>query len=222
MIKSEDIVKFTNFCKENFDFTDDISEQKEYKSLAVCVLDCVFSLRAIYNPTCINVINRFSEKFLNGNKYSENYSLKNFIEDYDSVGEIKFRSEILRNNQMLSGRHKTEVCYDLSKNLLKININTLEDFRKAETEAVEREIRSVRGLKDAAVNYMFMLAGDPSRCKPDTHIHHCIRDALGYDISNDDCQTLFTETTKLLKKDYQSLTVRKLDYIVWQSYSSDN
>ena len=69
---------------------------------------------------------------------------------------------------------------------------------------------------------MFMLAGDPSRCKPDTHIHHCIRDALGYDISNDDCQTLFTETTKLLKKDYQSLTVRKLDYIVWQSYSSDN
>ena len=44
-----------------------------------------------------------------------------------------------------------------------------------------------------------MLAGDANRCKPDVHIHHCIKDACGCSIPNEECQTLFTDAVSILK-----------------------
>lgn len=64
-----------------------------------------------------------------------------------------------------------------------------------------------------------MLAGDPNRCKPDVHIHRSIKDAFGYDISNDECQLLFTQSVNLLKNKYSNITVRLLDNIIWKKYS---
>ena len=64
-----------------------------------------------------------------------------------------------------------------------------------------------------------MLAGDPNRCKPDVHIHRSIKDAFGFDVSNDDCQIIFSQAVDLLKSKYPNLTVRLLDNIVWEKYS---
>lgn len=77
---------------------------------------------------------------------------------------------------------------------------------------------SIKGFGDAGVNYLFMLAGDENRCKPDVHIHHCVRDVLGYDVSNEDCLTLFSETVKKFALDNIFLTVRELDGIIWKHY----
>lgn len=74
--------------------------------------------------------------------------------------------------------------------------------------------------KYAGVNYIFMLAGDPNRCKPDVHIHRCIKDALGYGISNEECQMLFRGTVEILNGTYPRLTVRDLDSIIWQKYQN--
>ena len=79
-------------------------------------------------------------------------------------------------------------------------------------------MRQVKGIGDAAVNYIFMLAGDQNRCKPDVHIHHCIRDSIGHDVSNADCQTLLTEAVKELKVDNPNITVALLDGFIWNKY----
>ena len=68
-------------------------------------------------------------------------------------------------------------------------------------------------------HYQFMLAGDPNRVKPDVHIHHCIVDACGRDVSNEECQTLFTEAVELLKPKHEGLTVAALDNTIWRFYS---
>ena len=79
-------------------------------------------------------------------------------------------------------------------------------------------LRSVKGIGDAATNYLFMLTGDSSRIKPDVHIHHCIRDAIGYDVSNEKCQQLFEEAVKILLPEHPRLTVAALDGLVWNKY----
>ena len=80
---------------------------------------------------------------------------------------------------------------------------------------------SVRGVGKAAANYMFMLAGDPSRCKPDTHIRCFVRNACGHDLSDDEIQELFTDTVKELRIKHPNLTVRMLDGIIWRKLSSN-
>lgn len=74
----------------------------------------------------------------------------------------------------------------------------------------------------AGLNYLFMLAGDPNRCKPDVHIHHCIRDACGRDVSDNECQILLTDAVAVLRNDYPYLTVVLLDSIIWQKYQIGN
>ena len=81
-------------------------------------------------------------------------------------------------------------------------------------------IRSVKGIGDAGLHYLFMLAGDQDRCKPDVHIHHCIRDACGADVSNEECQTLLRGAVSLLKPQFPHLTIARLDSIIWQKYQS--
>ena len=95
------------------------------------------------------------------------------------------------------------------------------DFKNFEKEELlEIVLRSVKGMGDAGINYLFMLAGNPNKCKPDVHIHHCIRDALGVDVSNEECQNIFSEAIVLLNKDYPKLTIRDLDNIIWNEYQS--
>ena len=63
----------------------------------------------------------------------------------------------------------------------------------------------MKGISDAGVNYLFMPAGDPNRVKPDVHIHQSIVDACGRDVSNEECQALFTEAVELLNKTAEAL-----------------
>lgn len=149
--------------------------------------------------------------------------LLNFVKRIDEAGgSCKFAEKVLKNKQKLNDRLKSEICYELAQNLLALDINTLEDFRNFPyTTILENVIKSIKGIGSAGLNYLFMLTDDPNRCKPDVHIHHCIRDALGKDISDDECQELFTATVAILKKDYPSLTVRKLDGIFWEKYQAN-
>lgn len=116
---------------------------------------------------------------------------------------------------------KEIACYQLAKYLSYLYIDTLEDFQNYESpELLEIVIRTVRGMGDAEVNYLFMLAVDSNRCKPDVNIHQCIKESCGCDISNEECQILFTETIQCLNEKYYKLTVRRHDGIIWRKYQS--
>src|SRR5699024_4394024 len=94
-----------------------------------------------------------------------------------------------------------------------------EEFREFESpELLEIVIRAVKGMGNAGVNYLFMLTGDSDRCKPDVHLHHCITDACGCDVSDEECQILLTDAVKMLNSKEPNKTVRDLDGVIWNKY----
>ena len=212
--------QFAKYCDANFDLT--TQSEYGYQSLSVCILDCVYSLRAKYYAVTIPIMERYANAYMDGDSHALGDTVSLLIKRMDEKGHKEFADQVLRNQQKLGGKKqipKEEVCYQLARYLRDLHIETIEDFQNFESqEILEIVIRAVNGLGDAGVNYLFMLAGDPDRCKPDVHIHHCVRDACGHDISNEECQLLFTDAVKLLRNQYPNLTVRGLDGIIWRVY----
>ncbi len=215
------IEEFVQFCKTNFDLN-----QKHYangySSMSVCLIDCVYSLRAKYFAVTVPIVDRYAKTYMNGDKYATGDDLKQLINHIDEAGGTeKFAQNILKNMQVIGHNRKSAVIYKLAEYLLDLGINTMDDFKNFKhPELLEVVIHSVKGMGDAGADYLFMLAGTDDRCKPDVHIHHCIRDAIGYDISNAECQSLMKDAVNVLKAEYPHLTVKKLDGLIWYKYQS--
>jgi hypothetical protein len=214
--------QFAKYCKSNFDLT--TQSEYNYQSLSVCILDCVYSLRAKYYAVTIPIVERYANAYMGGDSYAYGDTISLLLNRMDEKGHKAFASQVLQNQQKLGGKKqipKEEVCYQLARYLRDLHIETIEDFQNFRSqEVLEIVIRAVNGLGNAGVNYLFMLAGDPKRCKPDVHIHHCIRDACGQDIRDEDCQALFTDAVSLLRVQHPNLTVRGLDGIIWRAYQN--
>ena len=158
---------------------------------------------------------------MSGNRFASGDSLSDLLRRIDECGGTEaFASTVLCNLQALSGRRKAEICYEIADKLYRLlSINTFEDFQNYDKpELLEIVLQSIKGFGDAGINYLFMLAGDANRCKPDVHTHHCIRDAIGEDVSNDQCQELLRGVTAELRVEYPTITVRELDYLIWNKY----
>lgn len=213
--------RFVEYCRQELDFEEQVPY--EYRSLSVCILDCVYSLRARYFSTTIPVIERYAAQYMGNDMFAPNDGASSLIQHIHAAGGAEqFAANILKNNQKIGGILKSITCLELAESLVQLHIETIEDFRSFnDLVLLENKIHSVKGMGDAGTNYLFMLAGDPDRVKPDVHIHHCVRDACGEDISNDECQALFTEATSELKQEHPDLTVARLDGIIWKKYQID-
>ena len=212
--------QFAKYCESHFDLT--TQSEYGYQSLSVCILDCVYSLRAKYYAVTIPIVERYAATYMCGNSKASGDTVSMLLSRMDEIGHKAFADNVLRNQQKIGGKKqipKEEVCYQLARYLRDLHIETIEDFQNFESqEILEIVIHAVNGLGDAGTNYLFMLAGDPNRCKPDVHIHHCIRDACGHDISNEECQILFADAIEVLRSKHPNLTVRGLDGIIWRAY----
>ena len=175
-----------DYCKSNF-IVEPISVE-HYQSLSVCILDCIYSLRAVYETMTLPVVDRYAEKYMHGNRKAAGDTISDLLNHIEAEGGPKaFADHVLKNHQKIGGKNavpKEEVCYKLAQYLKLLQIETMEDFRQFESpELLEIVIRSVKGMGDAGTNYLFMLAGDANRCKPDVHLHRCITDACGEGVS---------------------------------------
>lgn len=210
--------KLANYCMATLDLTAK-HYAEPYGSLGPCLIDCVYSLQTKYFPVVIPLINRYGNKYMNGDAHADGYTLSDFVKHIENAGGPRnFAENVLKNRQVLSGRLKSEVCLELANKLIANGVETKEDFNSQSKVEMEGLLRSIKGIGDAASNYFFMLTGDSSRIKPDVHIHHCIRDAIGYDVSNEMCQELFENAVKVLKEKYPNITVAALDGLVWNKY----
>lgn len=221
-ISTNEITKFCEYCTTNFTNEILIYEQStsQYQSLSVCILDCVYSLQASYS-CAKNVVQNYADLYLKGDKNSPNDTLCDFINRIGS-NATDFATTKLKNNQKLAKQCKASICKELARKLYELlDINTLDDFKKFQKiELLEIVIKSVNGIKDAATNYLFMLTGDQNRCKPDVHILHCVRDAIGRTVSPAECQSLFSASVSKLISINPNLTVAALDHIIWKKYST--
>ena len=168
MITDEQIRLFSQYCSENFGTElKSVRKSERYQSLPICVLDCVYSQRTKYFAVTAPVLQRYADTYMGGNLYAGQDTLSDFITHIKEFSDCsEFAKTVLKNNQVLSGRNKAEVCYEIATNLHELlNMDTFDDFRNFEKEALlEIVLRSVRGMGDAGVNYMIMMAGDPIRC----------------------------------------------------------
>ena len=218
MINPGDAKKLADFCELNLDLTGS-HYATPYHSLGPCILDCVYSLRAKYFASTVKVVERYAEAFMGSDAHAGGYTLNDFVNHINSVGGPSFFSDtVIHNRQKIANILKSDICLELANKLIKEGVQTKNDFASLSQKRAEEIIRSVKGLGDAAVNYLFMLAGDPTRCKPDVHIHKCIEDATGHSVTNSECQTLFTDAVALLRPTYHDLTVALLDGFVWNKY----
>lgn len=212
-----------DYCRQNFVLQE--SAITNYQSLPVCLIDCVYSLRAKYYRVTVPIVKRYASIYMDGNIESPRDTVSNLIQHIEECGGPKaFADRVLENHQELGGKAhipKENALLQLATYLKLLHIETIDDFRNFESpELLEIVVRAVKGMGDAGTNYLFMLAGDPNRCKPDVHIHHCIRDACGEDVTNEECQILFQETVEIFKTEYPTLTVRGLDGIIWRYYQA--
>lgn len=217
--------QFASFCLSNLDLTE--GETYYYKSLPICIIDCVYSLRAKYFTVTLPIVERYANTYMGGDPHATGDTISQFLKHIDELGGPKvFADKIAKNHQVLGGKAhiaKEDVCIKIAQYLSYLHIETLQDFQQFESqELLEIVLRAVKGLGDAGVNYLFMLAGDSDRCKPDVHIHRCIQDACDTSLSGEECQILFTDTVALLRNQYPKLTVRMLDGIIWRKYQAQS
>ena len=217
--------KFVDYCRRNYGEELSIADERSYcyKSLPICIVDCVYSLRARYNSVTVPIVERYANTFLGGDKTSTSDAdnLTNFIKNLTTPSLESFADNIAKNHQILGRVPKEKVCLDIAKKLQNLGIETFGDFQNYPSkEELAETIISVKGMGNAGVNYLFMLTGDDNKSKPDVHIHHCITEACGEDVSDKECQEIIKEASHILKQDYPDLTVRKLDGVIWRDFSS--
>ena len=194
-----------------------------YHSLPICILDDIYSLQSKYETITFPTVKRYADYFLDGDLYTDKYLIDDFISDLDREGVSNVMLNILKNSQCIGHRRKIDVCYDVAIKLKKLSIQTFEDFNNyTDKEYLSYCLRQIKGVGDAAIDYLFMMVGDDNRVKPDIHIHHCIKDAIGHDVSNEECQILFREVSSELIKSKPFATSRFLDGLVWTFYSKAN
>ena len=195
--------KFISYIEENLDLSK-LPSHESFKSLSICIINCIYSLRANYRTITMPIVQRYADKFLSGNPHKAGETLNDLINNIDNNGGYEeFAYNILKNKQVIAGELKSLVCYNLANKLIEIGINDINDFRNyKDISKLERTILSVRGVGPAAMNYLFMLTGDNTRVKIDIHIYRFVENAIGVNLNDEEIQELFTKAVEILNSLY--------------------
>jgi hypothetical protein len=160
---------------------------------------------------------------------NKEYTIDQFIKDMETFSSFdEAASKGFKNKQRTSscnGILKAEACYLVAKVFKSHDINTLEDFRNYTNKpALDKDILKVRGQSSGIMlKYLYMLAGDSKEAKPDRHMANFIRGIYPH-ISmatkhHDEIKKIMKEAVSVLQTTYPNLTVRFLDYLIWEHMS---
>ena len=79
-ISAAQVDAFAEYCIKNFHL-ETIRYDDEYQSMPACILDCIYSLRAKYYSCTVPVVDRYAQKYMSGNRFGCNHTLKEFIDN---------------------------------------------------------------------------------------------------------------------------------------------
>jgi len=149
----------------------------EWQSGVYAVVDCVFSAQARYESTVLPML-RERLPGRPGLADGPGLRLSDFTADVDSFGPDKwdeYGREVL-NLQVLNGRRKVEVCYDIARFLTLRGLETRSDLRNLGDDGLLDLVlgplmKEIHGMGPALCRYLLILFGLESQIKPDTMIH---------------------------------------------------
>ena len=147
-----------------------------WRSGVYSVVDCVFSAQARYESTVMPMLlKRLPER--PGLADEPDLAFSTFIADVESFGENpweEYGGQVLT-RQVLAGRRKVQVCYDIAQFFVDRKLETNEDLQALGEEALIELVLgplqdSVRGVGTALARYLCMLLGIETQVKFDTMI----------------------------------------------------
>lgn len=181
-----------------------------YDSLALAIVDAVYSLRARYAGV-VNVIARYREA------RREDGADPNA----DGVPELRTAlaergaAALFRNGGFAPGtsRRKDEVIASVAEKFDEAGIRTRDDFNARVAGGGAEEVRALwtseKGLGKISWHYLVMLMGNPD-VKTDLWIHRFLDRALGASVSDEEARQLITEAAGRL-----GVATTALDHMIW-------
>jgi hypothetical protein len=198
-------------------------ETFEYSSLALCVLDAVFSMGARYESTWRTVEDfcRWADWETNLAKAPREYSVGEFIKLLESSTPEQVAARICNNRQRTSpcnGILKTDAVLRFVHVLQRFGIHTYADLAgMPDDAAVQAAVRAIPGQPSGiCFSYFLMLAGNKEGVKADRMVLRFIGDALGTPIIETGAATVLVRSAaSRLQNEYPWLTARLLDQLIW-------
>lgn len=202
-----------------------LSQSYYYDSLPLCVIDAVFSIGVRYTSVQ-NVVQHYCDRYglrqynLQRDALGDTHTISQLIENITANGIEKSADVLFCNHQRTSSRNgilKAEAVLLFAKVLQRYQIERLSDYRaNGLCSDAEKEILAIPGQKSGlALRYFHMLAGDDTQAKPDRHVLRFLNGVLGQTVSVQQAYDLLTEVVERLQPAYPHLTVRLLDYTIW-------
>ena len=129
----DDIKIVAEFCKAKLGLENtDPSDEDDYQSLPLCVIDAVFSISANYTSTK-NTVAKFCNHFgvretskVRPPDIADQLSISNFLKFYDQYGVEKMAGTVYQNLQRTSSRNgilKSEAVLRFSKTLIQFGVD---------------------------------------------------------------------------------------------------
>ena len=96
--------QFVHYCENTLDLN--TQSDYSYRSLSVCSLDCVYSLRAKYYAVTVPIVKRYADIYMGGDLHSSGDTVTMLLRRMDELGHEAFAKTILKNQQKLGGKNQ--------------------------------------------------------------------------------------------------------------------
>lgn len=191
-----------------------------YPSLALCVVDSIWSLGVRY-PSVVKVIDRYRAWLRRRGEDPTRRTSTELARDIDVAGGPEaFADDVVANRALTSTRGgvlKAVAVQCAAAALDELDIATVADFReRAADSRVEAVWREVRGQRSGiSWHYLRILAGVED-IKADRMIRRFVARALGLDgLTPADARQLLLDAHRTLREAHPELTLRALDHAIW-------
>ena len=224
------VIKIADFMKNNMVIKKEIlPEEFYYISLPLCIIDAVYSIGVRYESTHNTVI-RFCEYYnlerisvtRKTGKYppkNKQISVSTLIEEFKNKSIDFMVNDVFKNRQRTSPKNgilKAEAVLQFAIVLNKHNINYFQDVKQSYSEEIKNEIRKIPGQgKGISYDYFSMLIGNTNMVKTDRMVQKFLYRITGKKLSNEIIKQILDLTKIELQKEYPSITLREIDYLIW-------
>ncbi len=207
-----------------------LSDEHNYASLPLCVIDAVFSIGVKYASTK-HVPKRWADAQapqwqVFGRESIVEHSISDFLEAADRFTCDELATNIFKNSQRTSSTNgilKAEAVRQFAAALRKAGIERFADMEdEAKLELADALVRKVKGQSSGiSFDYFRILAGAET-VKADRMVCRFVARAAGLEhIAPKVAKHAIIDATAILKPAFANLNVRLLDYVIW-NYESRN
>ena len=218
-----DLVKaVADRCRRLDGWPDLVAPPGYQESLALCVVDSIWSIGITYATTS-NVVDRYRTWVTSeGRGSADERTASELTDDISFIGGGGAFADVVRNHNLTSSRGgvlKADVVRDAAAVLVRLGVETTDDLRaRAGDEEVEVAWRSLHGQGSGTSWYYLQILAGVENVKPDRMICRFVADAGGVEsIIPADAYAALCGAYELLRGAQPRLTLRGLDHAAWNA-----